>query len=64
MSAGNYMLVRRVGEQYGVTMQFASNEGESFDAEILVDTLEEAISIVDAQLILEYGVWYEEGVLE
>ena len=58
MSAGNYMLVRRVGEQYGVTMQFASNEGESFDAEILVDTLEEAISIVDAQLILEYGVWY------
>ena len=58
------MLVRRVGEQYGVTMQFASNEGESFDAEILVDTLEEAISIVDAQLILEYGVWYEEGVLE
>ena len=64
MSADNYMLVRKDGERFVVTMEFASDRepGRILPGDRRFDKLEDAMSYANG-VRTEYGVNFESGVL-
>ena len=60
MSADNYMLIRKVGGRYRVSMQSASEDEPWLEREEEFATIEEALARVNEEPVLEYGFSYED----